>query len=161
MNNLRIGIGYDVHAAGPGRELVLGGVRIESPFGLIGHSDADVLVHAIIDSLLGPSGLGDIGMLFPDTDPAYRGARSIDLLSAVGGMLRESGITVINIDSVVVCETPRIAPHSELMRRNIATAVGGIGPELVGIKGKTSERLGFAGRGEGIAAQAVSLIRIG
>ncbi len=154
---LRIGIGYDVHAFAEGRDFVLGGVRIEHPRGLLGHSDADVLVHAVADAVLGGLRAGDIGKLFPDTDPAYSGADSLGLLSRVGELAQESGWRVVDVDSVVICEQPKLAPYRELMRENIARALG-IPAESVGVKATTTERLGFEGREEGIGAQAVALL---
>lgn len=158
--NIRVGIGYDVHRFVPGRKLMLGGVEVDHPIGLEGHSDADVLIHAVIDSLLGAASLGDIGMLFPDTEEAFRGASSLQLLRRVYGMLTEKKIRIINIDAVVLCEKPRISPYVERMKKAIAGALGGLPGDRVGIKGKTSEGLGFAGRGEGIAVHAVSLISL-
>jgi 2-C-methyl-D-erythritol 2,4-cyclodiphosphate synthase len=154
---IRVGLGYDVHALVPGRPLRLGGVEIAAVQGLLGHSDADVLLHAITDALLGAAGLGDIGRLFPDGDARYRGADSVELLRVAVDKVRAAGWTVANVDAVVIAQGPRIAPHVEAMRARIAPVLG-VGAEAVGIKGKTSERLGFAGRGEGIAAQAVALL---
>ncbi len=154
---LRIGIGYDVHAFAEGRDFVLGGVRIDHPRGLLGHSDADVLVHAVADAVLGGLRAGDIGKLFPDTDPAFSGADSLKLLARVGELARESGWRVVDIDSVVICEQPKLSPYRELMRENIASALG-IPAESVGVKATTTERLGFEGREEGIGAQAVALL---
>lgn len=153
----RTGIGYDVHRLVEGRELVLGGVRIPYPVGLLGHSDADVLLHAICDAVLGAAGLGDIGRHFPDKDPAYAGISSLKLLARVGEMVREKGLTVANVDAVVVAENPRIAPYSDQMRANVAAALG-IDSSWVNIKGTTTEGLGFAGRSEGMAAYAVALL---
>ncbi len=157
-SSLRIGIGYDVHPFAAGRELVLGGERLPFRAGLAGHSDADVLVHAIIDSLLGAAALGDIGKLFPETDEKYRGISSLDLLREVGDRFSERSIAIINIDSIVICEEPKIAPHVDRMRSNISAALGDLDRGRISIKATTTERLGFVGRGEGIAAQAVSLI---
>jgi len=154
---LRIGIGYDVHAFAEGRDFVLGGVRIDHPRGLLGHSDADVLVHAVADAVLGGLRAGDIGKLFPDTDPAFSGADSLELLARVGELARESGWRVLDVDSVVICEQPKLSPYRELMRENIARALG-IPSESVGVKATTTERLGFEGREEGIGAQAVALL---
>ena len=154
---LRIGIGYDVHAFADGRDLILGGVQIDHARGLLGHSDADVLVHAVADAVLGGLRAGDIGKLFPDTDPAFSGANSLELLARVGELARESGWRVVDIDSVVICERPKLSPHRELMRENIARALG-IPAESVGVKATTTERLGFEGREEGIGAQAVALL---
>jgi len=153
----RVGVGYDVHRLAPDRPLLLGGVRIPSPRGLTGHSDADVLVHAIMDALLGAAALPDIGRLFPPDDPTYRGADSITLLESVAARLRSSGWTVGNIDATVVAEAPRLAPHIDAMRERIAKALGAT-PGQVGIKATTAERLGAIGRGEGIAAHAIALL---
>jgi 2-C-methyl-D-erythritol 2,4-cyclodiphosphate synthase len=156
---MRVGLGVDVHAfAAPeeGRRLVLGGVEIPSDRGLLGHSDADVLAHAITDALLGAAGLEDIGHYFPDTDERYRDADSIELLREVRGLVGKSW-GVANVDAVVICERPKIRDHREAMRKNLATALG-TEESRVGVRGTTTERLGFAGRGEGIAAQAVCLL---
>lgn len=155
--SIRVGIGFDVHRLAPGRDLVLGGVRIPFDQGLDGHSDADVLTHAVIDSLLGAARLGDIGRLFPDSDPAYKGADSIALLKQVGAKLGDAGFRVVNIDAVVAAQRPRISPHADEMSLHIAEALG-IDPQDVGVKGKTTEGLGFEGRGEGISAYAVALL---
>ena len=154
---IRIGLGYDVHALVPGRRLMLGGVEIESTHGLLGHSDADVLLHAIADAILGAAGLGDIGRLFPDTDPRHKGADSLELLRIAAEKVRAAGWTVANVDAVVVAQRPKIAPHVAAMQARIAPVLG-VTAAAIGIKGKTSERLGFSGRGEGIAAQAVALL---
>jgi 2-C-methyl-D-erythritol 2,4-cyclodiphosphate synthase len=154
---IRIGLGYDVHALVPGRPLTLGGVAIPSTHGLLGHSDADVLLHAITDAILGAAGLGDIGRLFPDSEARYRGADSLELLREAVRRVRAEGWTVINVDAVVVAQAPKIAPHVPAMQARIAPVLE-VAASAVGIKGKTTERLGFAGRGEGIAAQAVALI---
>jgi 2-C-methyl-D-erythritol 2,4-cyclodiphosphate synthase len=156
---MRVGLGVDVHAfAAPeeGRRLILGGVEIPSNRGLLGHSDADVLAHAIADALLGAAGLEDIGHYFPDTDERYRDADSIELLREVRGLVGKSW-GVANVDAVVICERPKIRDHREAMRKNLAAALG-IEEVRVGVRGTTTERLGFAGRGEGIAAQAVCLL---
>jgi 2-C-methyl-D-erythritol 2,4-cyclodiphosphate synthase len=156
---MRVGLGVDVHAfAAPeeGRALVLGGIEIPSERGLLGHSDADVLAHAITDALLGAAGLEDIGHYFPDTDERYRDADSIELLRAVRGLIGASW-EVANVDAVVICEWPKIRDHREAMRENLAGALG-IETSRVSVRGTTTERLGFAGRGEGIAAQAVCLL---
>jgi 2-C-methyl-D-erythritol 2,4-cyclodiphosphate synthase len=159
MINYRIGNGFDVHALVEGRDLVLGGVKIDYHLGLKGHSDGDVLIHSIIDSLLGPTNIGDIGQLFPDTNPLYKNANSINLLKDVFQRITALGFNVINIDSVIICEQPKIYPYINEMKKNISNATGGIlQPESIGIKGKTSERLGFIGRGEGIAVYTVSLL---
>lgn len=159
MDNLRIGNGFDVHPFVMGRDLVLGGQKIDFKFGLAGHSDADVVVHAIIDSLLGAAGMGDIGGLFPDTDSSYKNISSIVLLKQVNDRLRSKGIDIINIDVVVVCQEPKISPHADDMKKNIAGALN-IETSRIGIKGKTTEGLGFTGRGEGIACSSVALLKI-
>ncbi|HVD34452.1 MAG TPA: 2-C-methyl-D-erythritol 2,4-cyclodiphosphate synthase [Rubrobacter sp.] len=156
---MRVGLGIDVHAfAAPdeGRRLVLGGVEIPSERGLLGHSDADVLAHAITDALLGAAGLQDIGHYFPDTDERYSDADSIELLREVRGLVGGSW-SVANVDAVVICEWPKIRDHREVMRKNLAAALG-TEESRVGVRGTTTERLGFPGRGEGIAAQAVCLL---
>ncbi len=153
----RVGQGYDVHALVPGRPLIIGGVRIPFDRGLLGHSDADVLLHAITDALLGAAGLGDIGQHFPDTDPAFRGADSRRLLREAAARVRHAGWDVANIDATVVAQAPRLAPHIPSMREHIAHDLG-VDVAQVNVKGKTTERLGFAGRGEGIEAQAVALL---
>lgn len=154
---MRIGIGYDVHAFGAGDHVVLGGVRIPHEAGLQAHSDGDVLIHALCDALLGALALGDIGRHFPPTDERWRDADSRVLLRAVVTMLGEHGWQPVNVDSVTICELPRLAPHVERMRANLAADLG-IDMDAVGVKATTSERLGFTGRGEGIAAQAVVLL---
>lgn len=153
----RVGTGYDVHRLQEGLELWIGGVKIEHTHGLLGHSDADVLLHAICDALLGAAALGDIGKHFPDTDPRYKGISSIKLLKHVGGLLKERGYTVGNIDSTIVAQRPKMAPHILQMRQNIADALG-INIDCISVKATTTERLGFEGREEGISAQAVALI---
>lgn len=160
MNELRIGYGFDVHAFAAERRLVLGGVSMEHEAGLAGHSDADVLVHAIIDALLGAAALGDIGQMFPDSDERYRDASSIEMLGEVYRLLCSRGSRIVNLDTVVVCQRPRISPHIEKMKQAISTALGGLAQERIGIKGKTTEGLGFTGRGEGIAAHAVALVQV-
>ncbi len=157
MNAMRIGHGYDVHALVPGRRLILGGVDIPHSHGLLGHSDADALLHAITDAVLGAAGLGDIGALFPDTDPAFKDADSSELLRRALARVAEAGWRVINVDSTVVAQRPKIAPHVAAMRRNIAQRLD-VDDSAVNVKGKTTEHLGFAGRGEGIAAYAVVLL---
>jgi 2-C-methyl-D-erythritol 2,4-cyclodiphosphate synthase len=157
---IRVGLGYDVHALVPGRRLKLGGVQIESTHGLLGHSDADVLLHAITDALLGAAGLGDIGRLFPDTEAQHQGADSLELLRIAAGKVRAAGWRVANIDAVVIAQRPKIAPHVAAMRARIAPVLG-VDEAAIGIKGKTTEHLGFTGRGEGIAAQAVALLIAG
>lgn len=154
---IRIGTGYDVHRLGEGLPLRLGGVDIPHTHGLIGHSDADVLVHAISDALLGAAALGDIGQHFPDTEPQYRGINSLLLLSHVGNLLRDRGYTIGNIDSTIAAQRPKLAPHIMQMRENIAHALD-IDPGRVSVKATTTEHLGFEGREEGISAQAVALI---
>lgn len=156
----RIGLGYDVHRLVPGRPLVLGGVAIPGDRGLAGHSDGDVLAHAIMDALLGAAGLGDIGRHFPDTDPQYKGISSLVLLERVKGLIQGQGWRIVNIDASLAAERPRLASFMEPMRQNIGRALG-IGPEGVGIKATTSEGLGFVGRGEGMAAWAVALLEMG
>ena len=153
----RVGTGFDVHKLVKGRKLVLGGVEIEYGKGLLGHSDADVLIHAVMDALLGAAGLGDIGRHFPDSDPAYEGISSLELLGKVKVMLDESFFKVANIDATVIAQSPRIAPYIELMKENIAGVLD-VQPSRVNIKGTTTEQLGFTGRGEGIAAQAACSI---
>jgi len=161
MTVYRVGQGYDVHALVPGRRLVVGGVEIEHTHGLLGHSDADVLLHAITDALLGAAGLGDIGAHFPDSDERWRGADSRTLLRETARKVREGGYRVGNVDATVVAQAPRLAPHMAAMRESIAADLG-VAPDRVNVKAKTTERLGFAGRGEGIEAQAVALLeRIG
>ena len=156
---MRVGLGVDAHAfAEPeeGRVLVLGGVQIPSERGLLGHSDADVLAHAITDALLGAAGLEDIGYYFPDTDERYRDANSIELLRKVRGLI-DASWEIANVDAVVICERPKIRDYREAMRENLAGALG-VEYSRVSVRGTTTERLGFAGRGEGIAAQAVCLL---
>jgi 2-C-methyl-D-erythritol 2,4-cyclodiphosphate synthase len=154
---LRIGSGYDVHPLKAGRALVIGGVTIEHPLGLDGHSDADVLTHAVIDALLGAAALGNIGQHFPSDDPKYKDASSLDLLSAAADLLQEAGYRVINVDSTVIAEEPRLQPHLSAMRTNLAQRVG-ILHDAVSVKATSPEGLGALGRGGGIAAQAVALI---
>ena len=153
----RIGLGYDVHAFAAGRKLIIGGVHIPYELGLDGHSDADVLVHAIMDALRGALREGDIGKLFPDTDPAYEGADSIKLLQEVGAFVRAKGFSIDDIDSVVMMQAPKMSPYREQMRANIARALD-IPVESVGVKATTTEHLGYEGRGEGVSAQAVALL---
>ena len=154
---MRIGHGYDVHRLAEGRRLILGGVEIPFEKGLLGHSDADVLAHAVMDALLGAAALGDIGKLFPDSDPAYEGADSLALLKRVAEVLEENGYAVGNVDATVLAQRPKLAPHIPLMRERLAAAMG-IGPGRVSVKATTEEGLGFTGTGEGIAAHAVALI---
>ena len=153
---MRIGHGYDVHRFAEGRKLILGGVEILYEKGLLGHSDADVLLHAIADSLLGAAALGDIGKLFPDSDEKYKGADSLVLLGEVAERLCEAGYRVVNVDSTVIAQAPKLAPHIEAMRENIARALG-IQVDRVSVKATTEEGLGFTGSGDGIAAHAVVL----
>ena len=150
-------MGYDVHAFAEGRRLVIGGVDIPFDKGLDGHSDADVLVHAVMDALVGALRAGDIGKLFPDTDPAYKGADSIKLLEQVGELVRREGWRIVDIDTVLMIQEPKMAPHREQMRANIAAALQ-IPVENVGVKATTTEWLGYEGRGEGVTAQAVTLL---
>lgn len=157
MIPFRIGQGFDVHALVSGRRLILGGVDIPYERGLLGHSDADVLLHAITDALLGAAGLGDIGRHFPDTDPRYAGADSRVLLRDAMQAVRAAGWVVGNVDATVIAQAPKILPHAPAMVANVAADLG-VATEVVNIKGKTTERLGFTGRGEGIAAQAVVLL---
>lgn len=154
---MRIGHGYDVHRLVEGRKLILGGVNISHDLGLLGHSDADVLVHAIIDSLLGAAALGDIGVLFPDTDEKYKNADSIELLKKVCRILEEKSFKIVNIDSTIIAQKPKLKEHICKMRENIANACN-IDITCVNVKATTEENLGFTGRKEGIAAHAVSLI---
>jgi 2-C-methyl-D-erythritol 2,4-cyclodiphosphate synthase len=154
---LRIGTGFDVHRLETGRTLVLGGVIVPHALGLAGHSDADVLTHAIIDALLGGASLGDIGRLFPDTDVAYKNISSLVLLERVRLQLKENGLSIINVDAVVMAEKPRLAPYIPAMIQALAKALE-IDVECIGIKATTTEQLGFVGREEGIAAQAVALL---
>ena len=155
--SLRIGQGYDVHRLVEGRDLILGGVKIPHTVGLLGHSDADVLLHAIADALLGAAALGDIGKHFPDTDPAYKGISSLKLLEAVADLLRSRGFRILNIDSTVIAQVPKLMPHIEEMRENIAHALG-IDVSYVSVKATTEEHLGFTGEKLGIAAHAVALL---
>lgn len=154
---LRIGHGYDVHAFAENRKCIIGGVHIPCEKGLLGHSDADVLLHAISDSLLGAAALGDIGKHFPDTDPIYDGADSILLLELVNSLLIKQGYRVVNIDSTVIAQVPKLAPYIDEMRKNIAEALS-IDVDFVSVKATTEEKLGFTGRKEGISAHAVCLI---
>jgi len=154
---MRIGQGYDVHALVAGRKLMMGGVEIPHDKGLAGHSDADVLLHAICDALLGAASLGDIGMHFPDTDPKYEASNSRTLLKEVGKKIAAQGYRIINIDCTIVAQAPRMAPHVARMIGNIAADLG-LKPAAVSVKATTTEKLGYIGRGEGIAAQAIALI---
>ena len=154
---MRIGQGFDVHALVSGRKLIIGGVTIAFEKGLDGHSDADVLLHAVCDALLGAAALGDIGRHFPDTDPRYKGADSRLLLREVAKLLRDRGFHVVNVDSTIIAQAPKMAPHIPAMIANIAADLA-IEPGRVNVKAKTTEKLGFTGRGEGIAAQATCLL---
>ena len=155
---IRVGLGYDAHGFVGDRALVLGGVRLREQDGLGGHSDADVLTHAVMDALLGAAGLEDIGHFFPDSEPRYAGVDSLELLKAVAGAVRDSGWEPVNVDAVVVCEEPRIAPHREAMRERLSRAMD-VPAERVGLRGTTTEGMGFTGRREGIAAYAVALVK--
>ena len=157
MTNLRVGHGYDVHRLTEDRALILGGVEIPWKQGLLGHSDADVLLHAVMDALTGASRLGDIGKLFPDTDPAYAGISSLKLLEEVGRLMAERGFAVVNIDATLLAQAPKIAPYRARMVENIAGALG-IESERVNVKATTEEGLGFTGDGSGMAAHAVALV---
>ena len=154
----RIGQGFDVHALVDGRKLIIGGVDIPYERGLAGHSDADVLLHALCDALLGAAGLGDIGRHFPDTDPRYRGADSRMLLREVARFVTDAGWSIVNVDMTIIAQAPRMSPHTAAMCGNISADLG-VGVDAVNVKAKTTERLGFTGRGEGIAADAIALIR--
>ena len=157
MTNLRIGHGYDVHRLVEGRKLILGGVDIPWERGLLGHSDADVLTHAVMDALTGAARLGDIGKLFPDTDPAYAGISSLKLLAEVGRLLSERGYQVVNIDATLLAQAPKVGPYKQEMAENMARALG-IQPDQVNVKATTEEHLGFTGDGSGMSAQAVALL---
>lgn len=154
---MRIGIGYDVHKLVPDRKLILGGVEIEYEKGLLGHSDADVLVHAIMDAMLGALALGDIGKHFPDTDPKYKGADSIKLLEYVNNLIGSKGYKVNNIDSIIIAQAPKMAPHILNMRQNISKAIN-VDIDCINVKATTEEGLGFTGSKEGISSQAVCLL---
>lgn len=157
-DSLRIGLGTDVHALVEGRKLIIGGVEIPHKLGLLGHSDADVLAHAVADAVLGAARAGDIGKLFPDTDPRYAGADSMHLLAEVAARVRTMGFEIVDVDSVISAQAPKMSPHRDQMRENLAVALG-IHAENVGVKATTTEHLGFEGREEGISAQAVVLLR--
>ncbi|HEY5468793.1 MAG TPA: 2-C-methyl-D-erythritol 2,4-cyclodiphosphate synthase [Coriobacteriia bacterium] len=157
MSTVRIGLGYDAHRLVEGRPLILGGVEIPFERGLLGHSDADVLVHALMDAILGAMRAGDIGLHFPDTDPAYEGCRSIELLERVGLLMRDQGWGFIDADMVLILEKPRISPFRDAMRESMALALG-VDIGSIGVKATTTEGLGATGRGEGVAAQAVVLL---
>ena len=154
---MRVGMGYDVHKLVEGRDLIIGGVKIPHTLGLLGHSDADVLLHAIMDALLGAAALGDIGKHFPDTDPAYKGISSVKLLTHVMELLRQHHFAVGNVDAVIIAQKPKMAPHIPQMRKNLAQAMG-VEEDRINIKATTEEGLGFTGRGEGIASQAICLL---
>ena len=154
---MRVGIGYDVHAFAKDRDLIMGGEKIEYELGLLGHSDAAVLLHAIMDALLGAAALGDIGKHFPDTDEKYKGISSIELLKAVGKLLKENGYFIENIDSIIVAQAPKMAPHIDQMRANIAKALE-LDLDKISVKATTEEHLGFTGRKEGIAAHAICML---
>ncbi len=154
---MRVGTGYDVHRLTPGRDLILGGVKIPFEKGLLGHSDADVLLHAVMDALLGAAALGDIGKHFPDSDPAYKGISSVTLLKKVGELLGEKGFLVENIDATVIAQAPKLRPYIDVMRENIAVELE-MDSGCVNVKATTEEGLGFTGAGEGIAAQAVCML---
>lgn len=155
---MRIGLGFDVHAFAPERKLILGGVDIPHRQGLLGHSDADVLAHAVSDALLGAARAGDIGKLFPDTDPAYEGTDSLVLLAKAAEHVRSLGFEIVDVDSVISAQAPKLSPHRDAMRENLARAMG-ISVDAVGVKATTTEHLGFEGREEGISAQAVALLQ--
>ena len=154
---MRVGMGYDVHRLVEGRDMIIGGVKIPYEKGLLGHSDADVLLHAISDALLGAAALGDIGKHFPDTDPAYKGISSLLLLQKVGELIEEKGFLIENIDATIIAQAPKRRPHIDTMRQNIANALG-IAIEQVNVKATTEEGLGFTGSGEGISSQAICML---
>ncbi len=158
MSDLRIGMGIDAHAFEDGVQLVLGGVTIEYPRGLAGHSDGDVIAHALTDALLGAAGLGDIGSLFPSGDERWQGADSLDLLRDAYAHVRDAGYALVNADCILIGEEPRIAEHREEMRRRLAGTLG-VEPERVNVRATTTDKLGFTGRGEGLAAEAVALLK--
>jgi 2-C-methyl-D-erythritol 2,4-cyclodiphosphate synthase len=158
MSELRVGTGFDAHAFADGVPLVLGGVRIDHPRGLSGHSDGDVLAHALTDAILGAAGLADIGALFPSGDPQYAGADSVELLREAWRQVRENGWALVNADVVLIGEEPRLAPHRDAMRARLADALG-VEPDRVAVRATTTDGLGFTGRGEGLAAQAVALLQ--
>ena len=159
MTNLRIGNGYDVHRLVVGRKLILGGVEIENEVGCLGHSDADVLLHAVMDAILGAAALGDIGRHFPDTDEKYKGASSINLLTRVRELVESKGYSIVNIDSILVLQAPKVATYINRMVENIAFALG-IPTDRVNVKPTTEEKLGFTGSGEGVSAHAVALLEV-
>lgn len=157
---MRIGMGYDVHKLVKGRKLILGGVQIDFGKGLLGHSDADVLIHAVMDAILGAAALGDIGKHFPDTDNRYKDISSLELLEHVGELIKESGYKINNIDATIIAQKPRMAPYIDMMRKNISDTLG-INIDSVNVKATTEEGLGFTGTGEGISAAAVASIEKG
>lgn len=152
-----VGFGYDVHKLAEGESLILGGIKIDSPIGTVAHSDGDVLIHAVIDAILGAAGLGDIGEHFPDTDDKWKGADSTKLLKAVMGMIREEGLHLINVDAIIVMEKPKLSPHKEKIKLKLAELLH-LPPKKVNIKATTSEKMGFIGRGEGVAVHAVCML---
>ena len=154
---MRIGIGCDTHRLVEGRKLILGGIEIEHDKGLLGHSDADALIHAVIDALLGAAGLGDIGTLFPDTDAKYKDISSLVLLEEAGRRIKEEGYEIVNIDTIVIAQKPKLAPYKALMAQRMAEVLG-IEPSQINVKAKTNEKMGFTGREEGIETRAVALI---
>ncbi len=154
---MRVGMGYDVHRLAEGRDMIIGGVRIPYEKGLLGHSDADVLLHAISDALLGAAALGDIGKHFPDSDPAYKGISSLLLLEKVGQLIEEKGFLIENIDATIIAQAPKMRPYIDTMRENIAQTLGITG-EQVNVKATTEEGLGFTGSGQGISAQAICML---
>jgi len=156
--SFRVGIGYDAHRFEAGRDLILGGVKIPHPKGLLGHSDADALCHAVTAALLGAASLGDIGRHFTDTDPRWKGADSVILLKECAALVAKAGWSVVNVDAVIVCQKPKLAPHVDAMRGNLASALG-VQVDAVGLKGKTTETMGFEGREEGLSVQAVMLLQ--
>ena len=158
MTDLRVGIGFDAHAFADGVPLVLGGVEVAHPRGLTGHSDGDVIAHALIDALLGAAGLGDIGALFPSTDPQWQGASSLDLLARAYADVRDVGYELVNADCILVGEEPRLAPHRLDIRTALSSALA-VAPEAISVRATTTDALGFTGRREGLAAHAVSLVR--
>lgn len=157
MSDLRVGLGVDAHALAEGVPLVLGGVRFEHPWGLVGHSDGDVIAHALVDALLGAANLGDIGTLFPSTDPALEGIDSLEMLARAHERVREAGYELVNAACVLIGEEPRIAPYREEMRARLAEAVG-VPADRVNVRATTTDRLGFTGRGDGLVAEAVALL---
>ena len=158
MSELRVGIGVDAHAFAAGAPLVLGGVRIDHPYGLAGHSDGDVLAHALVDAVLGAAGLGDIGSLFPSGDPSLAGADSVGLLARAWAEVEEAGWHLVNAQVVLIGQEPRLAPHRDEMRERLAGALG-VEPERISVQATTTDLLGFTGRGEGLAAEAVALLQ--